>query len=142
MSKMDFEDCPEAAAMTVDLVLRKGVQMHRSGDMLTALKAVSRLPKSDNSEHAVTTLFDVRNALEFASDIPSMVQMNKLLLTVVNDVTDNLNDTNRAKTTAEYIARRASEMLASEARSRRLNPAELERMKKQVASITETAKRI
>ena len=142
MAKLDLGDCPEAAAMTADLVLRKGMQMHRSGDMLTALRAVSRLPKSVNSEHAVTTLFDVRNALEVASDIPSMVQMNKMLLTIVTEVTDNPNDTKRAKSTAEFIARRASEILMTETRARNLSAAQLERLKNQVDAIIENAKKI
>ncbi len=142
MSKMDLDDCPEAAAMTMDLVLRKGVKMHRSGDMLIALRAVSQLPKSDNSEHTVTSLFDVRNALEMAGDIADLVQMNRLLLKIVNDVSDNPNDTRRAKDTAEYNARRASDMLADDVRARRLSTAEQKRAESQISAVIDLAKRI
>jgi hypothetical protein len=142
MTKMDFEECPEAAAMTADLVLRKGANMHRSGDMLTALRAVARLPKSGSSEHAVTTFFDVRNNLEVAGDIPQLVQLNRLLLTIVKDVTENPADSKRAKATAEYVARKASDILDQATRSRSANPVELERLKTQVHMIVQTAKQI
>lgn len=105
--KLDVEECNEVAGMVVDLALRKGAKFERSGDMLSALRAVAHLSHSSASDRAFTTLLDTRNALEVSSDIFALQETNKLLRRIVEYTTESSEDTKRAKETAEYCARRA-----------------------------------
>ena len=142
MGKLDVSECPEAAAMTVDLALRSGAQFERSSDMLRSLRAVANLPHSNASERAFTTLLDVRNTLEVASDIESLCDTNKLLLQIVEESTENPNDTMRARGVAEYSARRALDLYSHMAKSRKYTTEELERAREKVEAAVKYARSI
>jgi hypothetical protein len=142
LNKLDISECGNAAAMTTDLAIRKGARFERSGDMLSVLRVVAKLPLSPASERAFTSFLDVRNALEISSDIPSLAETNKLLLKIVQSSTENIEDTKRAKFMAEFVARKAVTLY----KSLEVNPSlpidELEKNHRIVSGIIQTAKQI
>lgn len=110
VSKMNLADCPELAAMTVDLAIRKGNEQDRSKDLLGALQAIAHLPKSSASERAFRSLLENRTALEASMDLSELALTNKLLRRIVNKVTESRQDSVEAKNIAEFVARRAVEL--------------------------------
>lgn len=139
LGKIDSEQCAEPAAMVLDLALRKGSKMDRSGDMLSALRAVANLPKTTASERTFTTLLDVRNALELSSDLESLREVNKLLRQIVDNVTESKADSLRAKQLAEAVARRAVDLYKNVVQA---SAGDTELARKSVASIISDAKAI
>jgi len=138
--KLDTEGCAEVAAMSIDLVLRKGAKFERSGDMLAALRAIDGLEtKTTASGRAFAMLLDVRNALELSSNLEDLREMNKLLHRIVRDKTANPEDTLRAKRVAEYIATRAVTIYKDNVRTSTSDP---ERARQAVDSIIRDAKAI
>lgn len=112
LGKIDVSECEEEAAMTLDLALRKGSSLERSGDMLATLQAVNNVGKSKAAERAFSTLLDVRSNLEIAvNNLDSMRSINALLKVIVENVTEDPNDTKRAKQIADYVARSAVGLL-------------------------------
>jgi len=142
LNKLDIAECGNAAAMTTDLAIRKGARFERSGDMLSVLRVVAKLPHSSATERAFTSFLDVRNALELSSDIPSLAEMNKLLLKIVQSSTENVEDTKRAKFMAEFVARKAVKLYKSLEVDSHLSLKDLEENHRIVSSIIQTAKRI
>lgn len=141
IAHMDLSECAEPAAMTVDLALRKGAKFERSGDFLTSLRAVRNLPHTTASERAFTTLLDVRNELEIAADLEKLAEMNRHLLAIVSETTENIHDTKRAKEVAEYIARRAIQIYKN-TETHTSSQEELEKTHKTVSRILSDAKKI
>jgi len=140
LSKLDTEECSEAAAMSLDLALRKGAKFERSGDMLAALRAIDALDaKTNASERAFTTLLDVRSALEVSSSLDDLRETNKLLHSIVRNKTESPADTLRAKAIAEYVAHRAVDLYKNNARVSSRDP---EPARQAVASIIRDAKAI
>lgn len=139
LSKLDMTECGEPGAMTVDLTLRRGAKWDRSRDMLSALRAVANLPKTSAGERAFTTLLDVRNSLELSADLENLRQINRMLRYIVDNVTDNENDSLRAKKVAEVVAHRAVKIHKDMAKT---DKTDTERARRVVASILRDANAI
>lgn len=120
MTKMDFSECADGAAMTLDLALRRGYGFERSSDLLIALHAVSNLPPGRMSERAFHTLLEVRTSLEISADPSELKEINKRLLFIVRHVTKNPKDSMAAKDLAKTIAKRIADITKAEAANREL----------------------
>lgn len=142
IGKLDLEECGDAAAMTLDLAFRKGSRSERSSDLLSALRAVSNLPKSTHSARAFTSMLDTRNNLEVASNLDDLEEINRLLLKVIEYSTDEATDTIRAKHIAEFTARRAVELYKHTEAANKLDIDELAQRHAQVARIIKNARAI
>lgn len=141
LGKLDVSECPEEAAMTLDLALRKGAGMDKTSDMLSVLRALTNLPHSRASERAVSTFLLVRNQLEMASNLDELEEINKSLLKIVEGVTESRIDSQAIKGISSVAAREAMKQLAQTTGT----PMTLEEMnarKNQVSRIITTAKRI
>lgn len=141
LGKLDVNEYPEEAAMTLDLAFRKGGGQERSRELLTALRALTNLPHSRASERAVESLLNTRHQLELASNLDELEEINRSLLKIVEDVTENRVDTQAIKGIAETVSREAWRQSARDAEK----PMTLEQMdarKNQVGRIINTAKRI
>jgi hypothetical protein len=112
LPNLDITNTAEAAGYTVDLVLRNGAKFERSGNLRTALRAVAHLPKTVASERAFNTLLDVRNNLEVSANIDGLDEINDKLRYIVENVTENPDDTQRAKKVAELVATHARNWLS------------------------------
>lgn len=126
ISKLDVSDCGETAAMTLDLALRKGTKIVRSGDMLTNLRAVCNLPSGPATERAFTALLDVRSAVEVAANVQDLDEMTRRIADSIEHGTQNSHDTIRAKGVAEFAVKRAMELHQHAVSSGNLAPVELE----------------
>jgi hypothetical protein len=141
MGKLNVEECPEEAAMTLDLALRKGVEQERTGDMLAVLRALTNLPRTRASERAVSTFLRVRNSMEIASGLDELEEINARLLMIVDSVTESPVDTQAIKGIANHVAQQAFARSRS-GENAKLPIEDLDRLNKQVGRIIGHYKKI
>jgi hypothetical protein len=121
IGKLDLSQCGEAAAMSIDIAIRKSTDMERSNDLLLALRAVSNLPHTRASERAFQTVLDYNNTLEVAADFSALYEMSVLLRQIVDNITTDPYDTMRARKMASYIAKRGTQIARAATESTELS---------------------
>jgi hypothetical protein len=113
MTKLDFSECADGAAMVLDLALRRGYGFERTGNLLSALTATSRLTGGVMAERAFHTLLTVRTSLELSADPEELKAINEKLKYIVKNITKNPHDSKEAKELAEFVLQRMSDIAAA-----------------------------